>query len=282
MITLDHVTYTYPAASAPALRDVSLTIPAGQFCAVVGANGAGKSTLAYTLAGFIPHFYHGTLIGEVSVAGHKTRQTPLPQLVQKVGLVFQNPVNQISGTKFTVREEIAFGLENLGVPRGEMLARIEEVMELVGIAPLAERSPLALSGGQMQRVALAAVLVMRPQVLVLDEPTAQLDPLGSREVSAAIQALVVETQMTVVMIEHKLEWIAAFADRVVALADGAVVADGKAVEVLTDETLLVRGIGQTRYTLAARRARARGCWPQARRLPVTLEEAVEGFKGGGD
>ena len=282
MITLDHVTYTYPAASAPALRDVSLTIPAGQFCAVVGANGAGKSTLAYTLAGFIPHFYQGVLTGEVSVAGHRTRQTPLPQLVQRAGLVFQNPVNQISGTKFTVREEIAFGLENLGVPRGEMLARIEEVMKIVGIASLAERSPLALSGGQMQRVALAAVLVMRPQVLILDEPTAQLDPRGSREVFAALQALAVETQMTVVMIEHKLEWIAAFADRVVALVDGMVVADGKAAEVLTDETLLIRGIGQTRYTLAARRARALGRWPQARKLPVTLEEAVEGFKAGGE
>ena len=282
MITLDHVTYTYPAASAPALRDVSLTIPAGQFCAVVGANGAGKSTLAYTLAGFIPHFYQGVLTGEVYIAGHNTSHMPLHQLVQVAGLVFQNPVNQISGTKFTVREEIAFGLENLGVPRGEMLARIEEVMELVGIAPLAERSPLALSGGQMQRVALAAVLVMRPQVLILDEPTAQLDPRGSREVFAAIRALTIETRMTVVMIEHKLEWVAAFADRVVVLADGAVVADGKAAEVLTDETLLIRGIGQTRYTLAARRARALGRWPQARKLPVTLEEAVEGFKAGGE
>src|SRR3990172_890632 len=173
MISVQHVTYTYPGATSPALRDISLDIPARQFCALVGANGAGKSTLAYILSGFVPHFYHGKLSGEVTLAGKPTRLTPLSELVLSAGLIFQNPFNQISGTKFTVREEIAFGLENLGMPRGEMLARIEEVMELIGIAPLAERSPLALSGGQMQRVALAAVLVMRPKVLILDEPTAQ-------------------------------------------------------------------------------------------------------------
>ncbi|MEK7324569.1 MAG: ABC transporter ATP-binding protein, partial [Chloroflexota bacterium] len=153
MITLDNVTYTYPATATPALRNLSLTIPAGQFCAVVGANGAGKSTLAYALAGFVPHFYHGKLDGKIMVGGKDTAATPLSELVLDVGLVFQNPFNQISGTKFTVREEIAFGLENLGVPRDEMLARAEAAMRVVGIELLADRSPLALSGGQMQRVA---------------------------------------------------------------------------------------------------------------------------------
>jgi energy-coupling factor transporter ATP-binding protein EcfA2 len=277
MITIDHITYTYPTAATPALRNVSLRIPAGQFCAVVGANGAGKSTLAYALAGFVPHFYHGKLNGKITVGGKDTAATPLNELVLDAGLVFQNPFNQISGTKFTVREEIAFGLENLGVSRDEMLARVEAAMHLVGIEPLADRSPLALSGGQMQRVAIASVLVMRPKVIVLDEPTSQLDPIGSREVFAAIRALAVEGS-TVVMIEHKLEWVAAFADRVIALAAGEVVADGLPADVLTDESLLARGVGQTRYTLAARRARELGRRPAERKLPVTLEEAADFFK----
>lgn len=278
MISFEQVTYTYPGGKTPALRQVSLEIPAGQFCAVVGANGAGKSTLAFAIAGFIPHFYHGTLLGRVRAAGKSTLETPLSELVLSVGLIFQNPFNQISGTKFTVREEIAFGLENLGVPRDEMAGRIEAVMQLVGIEELAERSPLALSGGQMQRVAIAAVLAMRPQVLVLDEPTSQLDPIGSREVFAAVRALAAAGEMTVVMIEHKLEWVAVFADRVIALAEGGVVADGKPGEVLADEALLPRGIGQTRYTQAARRALAANLWPRGRRLAVTLEEAMEGFR----
>ena len=277
MISLQHVTYTYPGTISPALRDVSLAIPAGQFCALIGANGAGKSTLAYTLAGFVPHFYHGKLTGEVTLAGKPTRLTPLSELVLSAGLIFQNPFNQISGTKFTVREEIAFGLENLGMPRPEMQVRVAATMALLGIEDLADRSPLALSGGQMQRVAIASVLAMRPKVLVLDEPTSQLDPIGSREVFSAVRALMAQENMTVVMIEHKLEWVAVFADRVVALAEGMIVADGTAAEILTDERLLGKGIGQTRYTQAARQARQLGRWPGTRPLPVILEQAVQGF-----
>jgi energy-coupling factor transporter ATP-binding protein EcfA2 len=278
MISLHGITYTYPGTSQPALKDISLEIPAGQFCAVVGANGAGKSTLAFTLAGFIPHFYHGKLAGQAVVAGKNVADTPLDELVLSAGLIFQNPFNQISGAKFTVREEVAFGLENLGVPRAEMLARVEETLALVGIADLADRSPLALSGGQMQRVAIASVLAMRPQVLILDEPTSQLDPIGSREVFAAVRALAAGRGMTVVMIEHKLEWVAVFADRVVALSGGALVAAGRPEDVLTAEGLPALGIGQTRYTQAARRARAAGLWPPGAPLPVTLDQAVAGFR----
>jgi energy-coupling factor transporter ATP-binding protein EcfA2 len=277
MISLRDVSYTYPATTAPALKDVSLHIPAGQFCAVVGANGAGKSTLAFTIAGFIPHFYHGKVKGEVVVDGKETQTTPLHELVLSAGLILQNPFNQISGTKFTVREEIAFGLENLGVAREEMRDRVAETMALVAIEDLADRSPLALSGGQMQRVAIASVLAMRPRVLVLDEPTSQLDPVGSREVFSTVRSLMEKGQMTVVMIEHKLEWVAAFADRVIALSKGALVADGSPGEVLTDDSLLAQGVGQTRYTQAARRARQAGLWPAERRLAVTLEQALAGF-----
>jgi energy-coupling factor transporter ATP-binding protein EcfA2 len=197
--------------------------------------------------------------------------------VQRVGLVLQNPFNQISGTRYTVREEIAFGLENLGVPPAEMPARIDAVLDATGIADLAERSPLKLSGGQMQRVALAAVLAMRPPILVLDEPTAQLDPVGSREVFAAVQALAARGETTVVIIEHKLEWIGRFADRIIVLAGGALVADGPPAEVLADPRLHVWGVGATRYTRAARHAQSHGLWPAGQPLPVTLEQAAASF-----
>ena len=278
MIEIQNLSYTYPGARSPALQNINLTIPEGQFCALVGPNLAGKSTLAYAMAGYIPHFYHGNLQGRVTVAGHDTASTPLNELVLNVGLIFQNPFNQISGTKFTVREEIAFGLENLGMPRPEMRDRVEATLDLVGIQDLADRSPLALSGGQMQRVAIASVLAMRPQVLILDEPTSQLDPIGSREVFSAVRSLISDENITVVMIEHKLEWVAVFADRVVAMAGGQILADGSATEVLTDETLIQKGTGQTRYTQAARRARELGHWLENRELPVTLEGAQAAFE----
>lgn len=278
IISIQQVTYTYPGTSTPVLKDLSLSIPAGQFCAVIGGNGAGKSTLAFTIAGFVPHFYHGTLLGEVSVGGKKTSSTAMYDLVSLVGLVFQNPYNQISGTKFTVREEIAFGMENFGIPRDEMLERCDAMMALVGISDLAERFPLSLSGGQMQRVVIASILAMQPQILVLDEPTSQLDPIGSREVLAAIRQLASRHKMTVLIVEHKLEWLATYADRAIAMAEGTIIADGSPREVLSDETVWERGVGLTRYTLAAMRARAAGRWPAGTKLPVTLEEAVEGFQ----
>ncbi len=276
IVELRDLTYKYPTGEAPALRNVTLSVAEGEFVAIVGANGAGKSTLCYTLAGFIPHFYHGDLSGAVTVAGADTRHTPLGEMVLTVGLVFQNPFTQMSGAKFSVFEEIAFGLENIGTPRDEMKERVERVMAQAGITHLADRSAFALSGGQQQRVALASILVMEPRVLVLDEPASQLDPIGAREVFAVIKTLS-RKGITVVLAEHNMERVAEFADRVVALADGEVVAQGAPREVLTSPLLPGHGIGVSRYTAAARRAQTEGLWPASRPLPVTLDEAVEGF-----
>ncbi len=279
IIELENVTYRYPHTDRPALRDLSLTVEAGEFVAVIGANGAGKSTLCYTMTGFVPHFFQGEIDGRVVVAGLDTAEHPLEDIVLVAGLVFQNPFNQISGARYTVFEEVAFGLENLGVPREEMRPRIERALELAGITGLSDRSPYALSGGQQQRVALASMLVMEPQVLVLDEPTSQLDPIGSREVFAVIRQLS-QQGMTVVMAEHKLEWVAAFADRVIVLADGQIILSGPPDEVLTSPLLVEHDTGQTRYTTVARRALAAGQRPAGRPLPVTLEQAEAWFQAG--
>ena len=275
IVTLQNVTYKYPLTETPVLQNVNLQINEGEFVAVIGPNGAGKSTLCYTLAGFVPHFFKGELTGTVEVAGVETHQSTLNEWVLNVGLAFQNPFNQISGAKYTVFEEIAFGLENIGVPREEMKPRVEKALALTGISDLADRSPYSLSGGQQQRVALTSILVMEPKVLVLDEPTSQMDPIGTREVFGVIRTMA-ERGMTVVLAEHKVEWIAAFADRVVALKDGQVLLDGKPGEVLTSPLLEEAGFGISRYTSTARKAKEMGLWKKDQ-LPVTLEEAVEGF-----
>jgi energy-coupling factor transport system ATP-binding protein len=277
IIELRDLTYAYPITEKPALRNVSLDLEEGQFLAVIGSNGAGKSTLCYTIAGFVPHFFKGKLEGQVRIGEIDTQQAHLNDFVQNVGLVFQNPFNQISGSKFTVYEEIAFGLENRSVPRDEMKERIDQVMEMTGIQDLGDRSPYALSGGQQQRVALASILVLQPSILVLDEPTSQLDPIGTREVFQVIKDMS-RQGITIVMAEHKIEWVAEFADLIVALADGEILTIGSPAEVLTSPLLPERGIGVSRYTATAREASRQGLWSSGRPLPVRLDEAIEGFR----
>ena len=277
IVNLQNVTYKYPLTDVPALQNISLQVEEGEFVAVIGPNGAGKSTLCYTLAGFVPHFFKGELTGLVEVAGNESHNSTLSEWVLNVGLAFQNPFNQISGAKYTVFEELAFGLENIGIPRDEMKARVADAMKLTGISELADRSPYSLSGGQQQRVALTSILVMQPKVLVLDEPTSQMDPIGTREVFGVIHSMA-ERGMTVILVEHKVEWIAQFADRVIALKDGEILLDGKPSQVLTSPLLPENGFGVSRYTSVARKAQERGLW-NVEKLPVTLEEAAVGFEG---
>ncbi len=274
-VNIQNLTYQYPFTKTPALQNINLQVNEGEFVAVIGPNGAGKSTLCYALAGFVPHFFKGELSGSIEVAGIELSKSTLDEWVLNVGLALQNPFNQISGAKFTVFEEIAFGLENIGIPRDEIKVRVEEAMKLTGISELAERSPYSLSGGQQQRVALTSILVMKPKLLVLDEPTSQMDPIGTREVFGVIRNMAQEG-MTVVMTEHKVEWIAQFADRVVALKDGQILLEGKPNEALASDLLVENGFAISRYTSAAREAQRRGLWKK-KQLPVTLDEAVDGF-----
>jgi len=275
-VNLKNVTYKYPLTEKPALQNINLRIKEGEFVAIVGPNGAGKSTLCYTLAGFAPHFFKGELTGHVEVDGKLSSESTLDEWVLNVGLAFQNPFNQISGAKYSVFEELAFGLENIGVPREEMKERVKAAMALTGISDLADRSPYSLSGGQQQRVALTSILVMRPRLLVLDEPTSQMDPVGTREVFGTIRKMAQEG-MTVVLVEHKVEWIAQFADRVIAMKDGKILLEGNPSEVLTSNVLAKNGFGLSRYTSTAREAKRLGIWKKEK-LPVTLDEAAEGFK----
>ena len=278
LIEVRQVTYTYPTTKTPVLKNINLEVEQGEFLAIVGSNEAGKSTLCFTISGFVPHFFQGELTGDVQVADLDLNKAKLNEWVLKVGLVFQNPFNQISGSKFTVFEEIAFGLENLGVNRSEMIERVERAMERTGISDLAERSPYSLSGGQQQKVALTSILVMEPEVIVLDEPTSQLDPIGTREVFQVIKEMSL-AGITVVMAEHKIEWVAEFADRVIAINAGEILIEGPPQEVLTSALLPENGIGTSRYTRVAKQARAEGLFSEHGPLPITLDQAVAGFAG---
>ncbi len=272
MIALQNFSYTYPGAEQPALRDLTLEIPEGQFCGVVGANGAGKSTLCFALSGFVPQFFRGETSGSLHVTGKDVLTTPLGELAGQVGLVFQNPFNQISGARFSVRDEIAFGLENLGLPRDEIIRRVDGILKDLDLLELAERSPFELSGGQQQRVAIASVLAMQPKVLVLDEPTSQLDPKSTEEIFKILNIIAERKVATVVLVEHKLEWIATFAERVLVMDAGRLVLDGAPRDVLVSPELVKLGVGRTQYTEAALLAK------QGKRTPVTLDEAQAFFK----
>jgi len=223
MIEFDHVTVTYAEAPRPVLRDVCLRIEEGELALVVGRTGVGKSTLLGAVNGLVPHFTGGTLAGRVTVAGRDTRSHPPRELADVVGVVGQDPLSGF--VTDTVEEELAYGMEQLAVPPDVMRKRVEETLDLLGIAELRDRPLYELSGGQQQRVAIGSVLTAHPRVLVLDEPTSALDPNAAEDVLAAITRLVHDLGVTVVLAEHRLERVIQYADRVIEIgADGAVTA----------------------------------------------------------
>jgi energy-coupling factor transport system ATP-binding protein len=277
MITIQDITFTYAGAATPALADITLQVPTGQICAVIGRAGAGKSTLCALAAGFVPHFFHGTISGSAIIDGQDVIAGVVSNLVRHVALVGGNAAAQISGACDTVYDEIGFALQNLGIPRAEMHERIAWAMESLQIAHLNERSPYALSGGQQQRMVIAAALALRPPVLVLDEPTAQLDPLATEELAELLHSLAT-AGTTILVAEHRLEWTAALAERVIVLEQGQILAKGPTAEVLSNPQLLELKVGWPRPALIAKRAQDAGFWPQGTALPVTLAELVAGIE----
>lgn len=271
IISCRNVTYSYPLADNPALNNISVEVEKGKLYGVIGGNGAGKTTLCAVLRGFAPSFFKGEISGDVIFKGKPVSEYG-PELSSMIGYVFQNPFNQISGIKDTVFEEVAYGLENFGVPVEEIEKRVIDVMKMADIEELADKSPYALSGGQMQRVALASVIVLEPELLIIDEPTSQLDPEGTESVFRIIEKMK-EKGITIILVEHKIDLIAEFADKVIAMEDGKIVSQGEARDVLTDLSLMEHGVALPQVTLLAEELRKRGL--DIDRLPSTEKEAVE-------
>ena len=230
LLELDSVSYWYPGAPEPALRDVSLEVGAGEMVVLVGGSGSGKSTLLRAVSGLVPHFHGGRFAGRAVVAGLDTREHGPGELAEAVGTLFQDPETQI--VMGTVRAEVALPLENLGQPPAAVARGVEETALALGVAHLLARGTAELSGGELQRVALAAALATQPSLLVLDEPTSQLDPVAGDELIGTMRRLNEDRDTAILLAEHRLERCIAAADRVVALDRGRIVCDAPPDEFL--------------------------------------------------
>ena len=277
LIEVKDLKYRYPGTTQLALDGVSFTVEKGEFIGIAGENGAGKTSLSQALLGLIPQFYKGAYGGSVTVCGMDARSTPVSELCRHVGLVFQNPFNQLSGAKDTVYDEVGYGLQNLGFPPEEIRTRVESVLRCFGIWEYRDRNPFDLSGGQLQRVAICSVLAMKPDVLILDEPTSQLDPEGSEEVFHTVDELT-KMGITIIMIEQKIEKLAGYCDRVLLMHQGRVVDYDTPRRIFSREDLYDLGVNPPAYT---RFARANALVFEDGTLPVTHAETLERVKASG-
>jgi energy-coupling factor transport system ATP-binding protein len=270
-VEIEHFSWKYQLAADYALRDVSLAIPQSEFTLVVGPNESGKTTLMLAIKGLIPHAYPGRQEGVVRVFGQEVEKKGAATLAEQVGYVFGDPEAQF--TALTVEEEILFGLENVGVPEVEIEDRIRRASELTMISDLLDKPPYDISGGEKQRVAIASVLAMNPQVLILDEPTSMIDPLGKDLIVGICEELKRERKFTVIVVEHNTEGFASLADRVVLVSAGRIERDAPPREFFQDtEFLASRDVYAPQVTQVFAQLRRRGLY--AGPLPLTDEEGI--------
>ena len=273
---IENVNYKYPLEEKQALKNINIEIKKGEFWAIIGKNGSGKTTFCNMLRRFVPDFYKGELTGTITLEDKELKDYSQKELVQKIGFVFQNPFTQISGVKDTVFEEIAYGLENLGLDKEEIISKVEKILKLLEIEKLRDRNPYDLSGGQKQRVALASIIAMDPDILVIDEPTSQLDPKGTEDIFKIINLMANEGK-TIILVEHKLELIAEYAQNILVLDEGEIILSGKAEEVLNNKILLEKEIGMTQYSILAYELEKAGK-VELKEIPITKEKTVELLK----
>mgnify|MGYP000030376062 CR=1 FL=1 len=274
LIEVKQLKYRYPHTKGLALDGIDFSVEKGQFIGIIGENKAGKSTLCQAFAGLVPTMFRGAYGGKVLIDGMEAGKAPIAELCRHVGLVFQNPFNQLSGAKETVFEEIAFGLQNLGIPREEIFRRVKENLARLEIEEYKDRNPFDLSGGQTQRVALASILAMEPKVIVLDEPTSQLDPQGSEEVFRVVEMLK-KTGITVLMVEHKMEKLAEYCDKILLMHEGRQVAYDTPERIFSRDDLEELGIKPPVYTQVCRRLGVYREEEGVKLYPVTLAQTED-------
>ena len=273
---IENVNYKYPLEEKQALKNINIEIKKGEFWAIIGKNGSGKTTFCNMLRRFVPDFYKGELTGTITLEDKELKDYSQKELVQKIGFVFQNPFTQISGVKDTVFDEIAYGLENLGLDKEEIISKVEKILKLLEIEKLRDRNPYDLSGGQKQRVALASIIAMDPDILVIDEPTSQLDPKGTEDIFKIINLMANEGK-TIILVEHKLELIAEYAQNILVIDEGEIILSGKAEEVLNNKILLEKEIGMTQYSILAYELEKAGK-VEFEEIPITKEKTIELLK----
>lgn len=260
MLVLRGATYRYAGFARPVIHDVDLELADGEIVGLVGANEAGKSTICLVASGLAPASIGGALTGSLTIDGEPAAGRPVHELAERVAIGFQNPTTQRSGVTATVFEEVALGPMNLGLPVAETMERTWHALAVLRLEPLAERDPARLSGGQSQLVAIASLIAMRPRHIVLDEPTAQLDPEGTRLVGDALRALA-GTGTALLIAEHKTDLLDGLCDRVLVVNDGRILLDDSADAVLADERLAGWGVEAPARVRLTRALVARGLDP---------------------
>ena len=272
-IEVRNLKYRYPHGGKLALDGLDFEVEKGEFVGILGENKAGKSTLCQAFMGLVPTMFGGAWGGRVLIDGMEAAKTPVSLLCRKVGLVFQNPFNQLSGARDTVFGEVAFGLLNLGIPREEILKRVERSLELMEVSRYRDRNPFDLSGGQIQRVAIAGILAMEPEILVLDEPTSQLDPQGSEEVFRVVERLA-GSGITIIMVEHKMEKLASYCNRLLLLHEGKQAAYDTPERIFARDDLNQLGVEPPVYTRVSRAFSVKNPGGGRDIYPVTLEQTL--------
>lgn len=271
IIKIKDLTYTYPGFKKPVLEDVNLSVEKGEFILLTGPSGCGKTTLCRCLNGLIPHFYGGEMSGEVIVTGLSVKDHPTSELSQYVGFVFQNPENQLFA--LSVEKDVAFGLENLALERDEIRKRVDWALDMTGIEDLREKAPYELSGGQQQRVAIACVLAMQPEIIILDEPTSFLDPVAAVKIFEVIGKLNKELGLTIILVEHRLDLATVYANRVVVMGGGRIRIDGDPRTVYNSREAYLLGIGVPRAVRLYQILKENGI--ELLRPPISPAEAAQ-------
>ncbi len=274
-IEIEDLWFRYPLSEDWVLRGIDIDIREGEFVAIMGPSGCGKSTLLYILAGIIPNMIRGEIRGSVKVLGRDILNLRPEEIVRNIGFVFQNPDSQLLMP--TVIEEVIMGLENLGLPREEILARAWNVIKYVGLEGKARQSPRSLSAGEKQILAIASVLALKPKILILDEPTSMLDHIGTAKVLGLIERLKREAGITVIVVEHRIEWAVEVADKIAIMNNGRIEAYGDPREVFGDHNLVRKtGIRPPMISEVFYRLVEDGI--EIRRIPITVDEGVKAVK----
>lgn len=269
-IILKNVNYQYPLEEKEVVCDFTYCFEQGKVYGLIGENESGKTTLCNIIRGFIPELYRGKLEGEILINGRKISNYDSGELASIVGYSFQNPFVQISGVKDNVYEEIAYGMENIGVPREQMIKRVDELVKMFHLEELVDKNPYELSGGQKQRVALASMIALDPEVVIMDEPTSQLDPKSTEDIFEIVNILKKQGK-TIILIEHKIDLVAEYCDSILLMHQGELVMHGDAKDVLTDPKVLEYGGQLPQIVLYfLKQGKLKG-----NEIPLTVKEAVE-------
>lgn len=273
IIKIENLSVQYLEQEDKALDGISLEVNEGEFVAILGAHGAGKTTLCLSINGIVPNMINADMFGKIEVAGEVPPKIPVRELASKVGSVFDNPEFQMS--QLTVFEEVALGLQNLGVEKDTIIENITRSLELVGLAGFEERSPFEISGGQQQRLAMASALSMKPQILVLDEPTSNLDPIGKEEVFTVTRKMNQEEGLTVIIAEHEVEVIAEYADKVVLLEEGKITQMGTPEELFPNIVNIQSDVGVRIPQITDFASKIPDKFKGT--IPVTVDQATESY-----